>query len=373
MGEDGVKGQPVGELQASSPGVAAQIFGRGIYHDVPTLVEAVAKLQTNYNVLAPIVRPDIIPPLHAIAVRQVSIDARVAADGRVLGHDFYFDKGVYRLTRIGLNKIASAMGISWHPIHTCRVDDRSQPYYCEFRAVGLIKHLDGTERTVAATRSMDVRNGAPHGYKPNELAQVRKFLVAHCEARAKNRVIREAALIKSAYKLEEIKRPFVVVTLTFTGQTDDPELQREVNRALALRAVGATSNLFGPIQSIDEGAPAPTTPPPSGFDFDVDDDEIEAREDSTEESPSQPNDDKSRFREITKIKDIAEEKGVRHDGKPWRLWRIVTEEGDTFSTFSATLGAKAIDARAEGADVAIEGEFDSEHGWKLVGIATISG
>lgn len=339
---------------------AVEIVGKGVYSDLPSLLDAFAKLSaTKYHVCFPVLRPDVIPPLHGLALRQVALDTRLSADGKPLGGDFYADKGSYRLTKVGLGKLARALGISWHPVHTRRLDDGADPRYCAYQACGVFRQLDGTDGMVVASREMDLRDGSDHGIRTDaELGQARKFIAAHAEARAKNRVIREVAGIKSGYSKEEMSKPFVVCSLVFTGQTDDPELRREVVRVMAQRAMGSSQALFGPMAIGPSEVPAPTPAPPVGAVADDDHDDV---------PPEELEDD---GRRVTKITDVRMTEGKRKDGGKWLAYHVVTEDGEEATTFSKTLGNIALDARENEGAVAIEVER-GEHGLTLKSISIL--
>lgn len=349
----------------TSTALVPEVVGKGIYTDLPALLVAFDKLRDKYNVCFPIMKPDIIPQLHAVAVRQIAIDARVDREGKPIGADIYRDKGQYRLTKIALDKIAAAGGISWHPAYTGRVDDESQPHYCRYRACAVVMGLDGKERMETDHKGLDLRDGASHGMQPKELEQARKHIEAHTESRAKNRVVRRFAFIKGGYSIEELQRPFIIAALVFTGETSDPELKREVVRVMVQRATGATSALYGPAptpQLIDD-AGRRTAPPPVGAGADDGDDAPSG--DSTasaDEGPGGPR----RF--ISNVLEVTFEKGVT-GGKPWKLNKVKFEDCEA-TTFSNTKAGIAADAKDNEHPVAVEVK-PTDFGLELVSIAFV--
>lgn len=259
--------------------VAVEVFGKGIYHDLGSLTDAFQKAQSRFNVCFPVMKPDLIPPLYSVALRPVAIDARLDQAGKPMSGDLYKERGSdkYALTKVALDKLAAAANVSWHPAYTGRVDNGSEMYFRTYRACGMVLGLDGTPRLITKHKSLDLRDGAPHGMKDDELAQARKHIDALCESKAMNRVIRTIAHIKSTYTQEELKRPFVIAALVFTGETEDPELKREVAKALVARATNASAMLFGPALGAGHAPETPTSgllaPPPIGTDTPDDDDE----------------------------------------------------------------------------------------------------
>lgn len=245
--------------------------GKGVYRQLPELLDAFEKMREKFNVCFPVMRPDVIPVLHAVALRPVSInpDTRLDEKKQCVSPDLYFDSraGKYGLSKIALDKIAAAAGLSWHPAYTGRVDDQSDPHFRCYRACGVVSNLDGTPRVITAHKTVDLRDGAPHGMSANQLAEARKHIDALCESKAMNRVIRKYAFIKGLYTPEELRRPFVIAASVFTGETDDPELRREVARALVERSKGAAGAIFGPAAAAPqqiEDLGTRTAPPPLG-------------------------------------------------------------------------------------------------------------
>src|SRR5690606_41429138 len=51
--------------------------------------------------------------------------------------------------------------------------------------------------------------------------------------------------VKRSYAPAELQNPFAVARLTWTGQTDDPELRREFARMHAERMLDGTAALYG--------------------------------------------------------------------------------------------------------------------------------
>jgi hypothetical protein len=362
---------PPQEAKPVAQAQVPEIVGKGVYDDLATLLDAFGKLSAQkFNVCFPVLKPDIIPPLHGLAIRQVSLDTRLVS-GKPVGGDFYHDKGQYRLTKVGLGKLARALGVSWHPLYTRRIDDGAEPRYCHFQACGVFRQLDGTDGMVVASREMDLRDGADHGIdiekNPGELGQARKFILSHCESRAKNRVIREIAGIRGGYSLEEMSKPFVVTALVFTGRTDDPDLRREVVREMAKRAVGSSAALFGPTASpmmLDAPIAPTVSAPPLGSVVDHDEDEAPP---SDHEPQSDVPDD---GRRVTKIAEVRLQEGTREGGSKWVAYHVVTEDGEQATTFSKTLGNLAMDAREAESVVAIQLKFE-EKGPVLMSIAPL--
>lgn len=349
---------------ATTKALVPEVAGKGIYTDLPSLLGAFDKLRDRFNLCFPITKPDIIPPLHAVAVREIAIDARVDASGKPIGADIYRDKGQYRLTKIALDKIAAAGGISWHPAYTGRVDDESDPYYCRFRACAVVMGLDGRERMETDHKGIDLRDGAAHGMTPDQLKEARKHLEQLAESKAKNRCIRRFAFVKGSYSLEEVRRPFVITALVFTGSTDDPDLKREVARAMVQRATGASTALFGPAptpQLIDDPG-LRTAPPAIGAHSDGADDRCGNDVARLDDDPEGPR----RF--ISAVKNVSSESGVTNNRR-WTLHTVELEDCKA-TTYSKTAAGIAQDAYENDHPVAVEVK-PGEYGPELVSIAFV--
>lgn len=211
------------------------------------------------------------------------------------------------LSKIALDKIASAAGISWDSRLSGRLDNGSEPRYCHYRAVGHIRNFDGTARTIIAEKEIDTRDGSPfvqatieksarkakeeakkkgqtlseseamrmgRQAAENQIRELRLHILSHAETKARLRAVRSLG-VRTSYKSDELKKPFVVASLAFTGRTNDPALRREFALATQKAMFGANTALYGQdagaVATIQH-APAPVmqsapplhAPPPVG-------------------------------------------------------------------------------------------------------------
>lgn len=200
------------------------------------------------------------------------------------------------LSKVALDKIAAAAGVSWVPGESRRLDDGSDPRYCHFRAVGRYRHFDGTVSQIVGEKEMDLRDGSPaiesiivksakkakreaeQKKKPiteaearrigedkaaNQISEMRLHILSHAETKARLRATRSLGL-RTSYSPAELQRPFVVVRVSFTGRTDDPELKREFARAISQNFLNGHAALYGAAAT---ALPAPAqvmSPPPVG-------------------------------------------------------------------------------------------------------------
>jgi|GEM_PF-4516888 len=229
------------------------------------------------NVIGPIAAGSL--PIGCEAVTSiVFIDAET---------ETYPQGGQFALSKVALDKLAAAANISWDPEASRRLDDRSDPLVCEFRAVGTLKQLTGSPRIVSATRRLDLNEGSvvidairQKAGKPNrdgrtrspdeEIFGLRKFIERHAESRARNAATRTLLGMRASYTKEDLKAPFVIFSTHFTGRisasdaAENPYLQAAMSEAVATHFLGARSALF------PRSAPARAPEPPSTPVLDVD-------------------------------------------------------------------------------------------------------
>ncbi len=229
--------------------------GQGKFESLDRLAAAMDAMAATCNVLTPVSRVAAVPQGHAVTLSVVTIDPEQET--------YSVDGGKRALSKSALDKVAAAAGITWDPRQSGRLDDRSDPHYCHFRAVGTLKDLDGSERTISGECEMDLRDGSPTVSEmerqakskgrdaTGQVSQIRAFILRHAESKAKNRAIRQGLGVRSSYKPEDLARPFVAPKLVFTGDFGDPEINRGVAVMMAAKALGfdgatAAAALFGP-------------------------------------------------------------------------------------------------------------------------------
>ncbi len=185
-------------------------------------------------------------------------------------HDTYEVGGGKRAHgRATLQQIGAAAGVSWDAQQSGRLDDGSDPHYCHYRAVGVVRQFDASELVIIGDKEMDLREGSAqivsmHERYERKLAQwlkggkrgkrakdptaqiseMRLHILSHAQTKAQLRAIRSMG-VQSSYTGDELGKPFVVAKLIFTGQSDDPELRRQFSGLVASRYLGARTALFG--------------------------------------------------------------------------------------------------------------------------------
>lgn len=265
------------------------------------ITKRLTEMAERFHLVAPATEIDHVPEGFGVSVSMVQISGdNFVQNGRYTnvnkrgpGDVYDVGGGKVGLSKRPLEQIWAAAGGSWNLALTGRLDDGSDPRYVHFRAVGVARNFDGTPREVSGEVEIDARDGSDlineietkarereanenhRGKKDggaSQILELRKFLLRHAESKAKLRAIASLG-VKRSYYASELDKPFAVARLTFTGQTDDPELRREFSRMAAASALGGAQSLFGP------GAPSPAAlpaapaghpPPPVGS---VDDDD----------------------------------------------------------------------------------------------------
>ena len=171
------------------------------------------------------------------------LDPRVDQQG--IGVDVYHSNLFHRaaedrsLTKVALNKIASAAGASFT---TTRTDPRTIPNYWEMRARLTYTDFDGSPRVIERTAEVDLRDGSPqvNGMKPGQISQARRFGLRLAEAKACNAAARDAWGIPSKLTTADLQKPFVALRVSFVPDMSDP-IQR---RLVAERALGGSAALY---------------------------------------------------------------------------------------------------------------------------------
>jgi hypothetical protein len=235
---------------------------RPVHRDVATLRHDLLELGPKVHLLSPTQSPELVPQFHEIAIRVV----RVRADEE--SGEVYKPQGArgdeVALTKVSLDRIARAAGISWDPVRSGRLDDRSDPDYCHFRAVGHMTDLDGRRVTITGEKEIDLRDGNPRikGWSAERLGGAREHILAMCESKAANRVIRKLG-VKQKYTKAELAKPFAVLALVLTGAHPDPERERDAQNQILAAAIATSREIYPSAEPVALPPPreAPHAPP----------------------------------------------------------------------------------------------------------------
>lgn len=270
----------------------------GSIKSAPELAQHLAWLSDQGHLVSPAMASAHLPEGCEVTTSAVLIDAhretyKVGATKE--GGEFV---DLRALGKVALERIAAAAGVSWDPSASGRLDDGSNPHYCMWRAVGTIRHFDGSDIMFEGSKEMDMRKGSAQiealwdrycaalntwehdgkkGRKPKDpeaqIREMRLHIVAHAESKARLRAIRSGLGLRS-YTFTDLQLPFIVARLAFTGQSSDPETKRMFAGAIANAFLGGRRALFGGDAAPPRAATRPAlAPPPVGASHLEDDDE----------------------------------------------------------------------------------------------------
>ncbi len=252
----------------------------GTYHEPEAVDHALARASARAHLITPFPACGALPPGFGVRLSAIKIDPRT---------ETYPLQGKVGLSKVALDRISHALGISWDPRLTGRLDDGRDPRYCRYRVVGSYLGPDGIRHYVQGEKELDLRDGSPtvealeaqqrkRGKDAtSQVREMRQHIQSHAETKARLRAIRSMG-VRTSYDEVELAKPFVAAQVTFTGQTDDPELRREFARAVAAHALSATSHLYGPAVPATEPPRLPA-PPVGTVEDDLDDEDAGASDD----------------------------------------------------------------------------------------------
>lgn len=190
------------------------------------------------NVVSPIAAVNHVKPLHQISLRMVVIEPET---------ECYQDKrfckdNEFALGGVGLQKLLAAAGAQI--VSRTRLDDRSNPHYCEIETTLAVQDFDGAWRQMIGTKELDLRDGSEDAKNmlPKELSNARKHIQSLCETKAIYRATRKLFTLRQKYTKAELARPWVVPKLVPNLDLSDPDQKA----AAIAEATAGTRGLFGP-------------------------------------------------------------------------------------------------------------------------------
>jgi hypothetical protein len=304
-------------------------------NDPGAVTEYLQKLSSAFHLVSPSTRVDAIPEGCGIAVTYVTVNPDTSKDG---------PKEVYAVgDRLGLSmdtlkRIAAGAALDWDVNCSGRLDDGSNPHYVHYRAVGHVRNFDGTVRTVTGEVEIDAREGSPQIEEirakavvrevarrkkepsyvgdggDSQVLELRKFILRHAESKAKNRAIADIG-VKRSYAQDELKKPFAIARIMWTGQTADDDLRRVFAEKTADAMIGGMSTLYGRKQDRVESAPrfVGHSPPPVGHTITAPQSASGEPFDWEDDPPSDPKPTVERAATTSKAADISNGVGDGYD------------------------------------------------------------
>jgi len=266
--------QPAPAAAVVPPSQALAKVPVGVIRDAATVTQTLIEAAGMGHLVSPAPAAGNLPEGCSILVSAIMINKdRETYPVGGSGDDDGRQTGERGLSKVALDKLASALAIDWDPVQSRRLDDGSHAHYCRAKAVGRVRNFDGTWRTIQDEKELDYRDGAPviegirarakSKNKPDggagEIAQKRQHIQSLCITEARLRAIRTLG-VRTAYTAEELQKPFIVAQLVFDGRSEDPEARAYFRERIADSFMGSTKSLYGsppPAPLLEQGAPPP--------------------------------------------------------------------------------------------------------------------
>jgi hypothetical protein len=268
--------------------------------DAARATQALKHASEHYHLVSPATVVGSLPEGCEVSISLVTIDPETECFGLTGRKGEPKDDDILGLSRVALDKIFAAAGGTWVRSH--RLDDGRDPHYCAWTAVGAVRMFDGQIRELPGSVELDARDGSPqvveirakaedrkkkypndrnHDGGARQLLELRKFLLRHAESKGMNRAVAKLG-IRRSYKRGELKKPFAVARVMFTGRSSDPEARALFQGKIADSFLGGTTALYGQPQApaLPPAGHVPHPAPPVGSvgamdsDFDVTGDEV---------------------------------------------------------------------------------------------------
>lgn len=267
-GQDNRRGQGQGQGQSRAQEFDPSAFGfpERPVSDVALVAEVIeSAVAQGLNVLAPVTRLQYLPPGYQVAIRVVFFPTggewKAPPGGKQSNGTWYTEENGLALLKAPLRQLLAAAGGS---VETVRMDDRRSGAFWEFQARVKIRTMDGSWRTITATKDLDLRDNSPvveswkmnaqkkghEGGAANRILKARENGGRMCEAKAVNAAIRDALGLKACYSRDEAARPFVFPILVYTP-TSEAALQMQ-----AAVELGVVAQVYGPSSPGRAYAPA---------------------------------------------------------------------------------------------------------------------
>lgn len=338
-----------------SPGTLARIEPRptGYISTAAQLVNEMARLGRDYNIITPVMSIAELPPYVKINFASVKIDTTIVNQTTGKGTDTYYSKKIHRanersLSKNGLLKFAQAIGITWDQI--APIPPFHIQYVWGWFYNGHYTATDGKDAPAFGSKRLDLSEGSSDakGMSPDQLKQQRHFGNEICESLAMERAIRMALNLPLLLTEEYLSREFLVPRAQIVPDYEDPDFKKLIFE----RAFGARQMLYAPAQA----APMLSAP--------MTEDSWSATAASTSAaalpSPapaaSAPG-DQSQWPEGARfVADVKKKREGHGDKGPWVLWEVQATTGEVWTTFKDKLSNDAMKAKGLGRPIMVEFE-----------------
>ncbi len=225
----------------------------GVHHDIEVINTHLKECESKMNLIAPATRVGALPPGCGVSLSVLRVDPD--PDN---GDVYPVDGGKLALSKVVLDRLGAAVGVSWDPKESKRTDPGDHPHYWMYKSAGSYRQYDGSLTGIQNEYEFDVRDGSSRANEAKSdkaLATLRKFGLARAISGARCRALADIG-IKRSYKKEELQKPFVIARLHFDGHTDDPELKRIFAAQTSAAMLGGGNVLFGQPEAAPSALPA---------------------------------------------------------------------------------------------------------------------
>jgi hypothetical protein len=235
----------------------------GNFANAKDATAALQRASEDYHLVSPATVCGNLPEGCEVTLSMVHIDPN--------DPNLYKVGGKIGLDRVSLAKIAQAAGVT--VTQSRRTDNGGHPHYCSWMVEIAYRLFDGSLVRRQGSVEIDCREPDGAAYveivekarnakdgprKPDaQLLELRKFLTRHAESKALNRAIASMG-IRRSYTADELRKPFVVARVMFTGRSNDPEARREFRSHIATSFLSGTSALYGGQAQTRQLPPVPT-------------------------------------------------------------------------------------------------------------------
>jgi hypothetical protein len=295
----------------------------GAYREPSKANEAMAAAMSIGHLVSPATSVATIPEGFTIALSCVFV--QVAETYPLTG-------GKRGLSKVVLEKIGAAVGVTWDARESGRVDDGSDPAYCHWQAVGHYRGFDGQWQTIVGNKEMDLRHNSPQvealharvrgkadgATADKQIREMRLHILRHAETKARLAALRSMG-IDAAYTEEALARPFVAVKLHRDGHSNDPGLKRMFAAQIFQEYGQGVAALYG--SQREQRNPHPgmrlVAPPPVGS-IPADIDDLDSGQYRTEE-PDQRRDTSAQQQQQQQPREERRSEGAqqpKNDAKP---------------------------------------------------------
>ena len=225
----------------------------GVHHDIEVINTHLKECESKMNLIAPATRVGALPPGCGVSLSVLRVDPD--PDN---GDVYPVDGGKLALSKVVLDRLGAAVGVSWDPKESKRTDRGDHPHYWMYKAAGSYRQYDGSLTGIQNEYEFDVRDDSPRAVEATSekaLRTLRKFGPARAISGARCRALADIG-IKRSYREAELKKPFVIARLHFDGHTDDPELKRIFAQQTSAAMLGGGGVLFGNQEPAPAALPA---------------------------------------------------------------------------------------------------------------------